>query len=132
MRDKLVVFDLDGTLLNTIGDLAVSCNHMLSKRGLKEHTYDDTCAGWQSSGQNRPFPTVCLFTNGEKCGGAGPMKQGKQKRAAGGDPCPAVIQKQLPHGRDAFRFQNRAFLHISHNNNWYNKFIGRKAKNKGK
>ncbi|MBR7183726.1 MAG: HAD-IA family hydrolase [Alistipes sp.] len=43
MRDKLVVFDLDGTLLNTIGDLAVSCNHMLSKRGLKEHTYDEYC-----------------------------------------------------------------------------------------
>ena len=43
MSKKLVIFDLDGTLLNTIGDLAVCCNHMLSKRGLAEHSYDDYC-----------------------------------------------------------------------------------------
>ena len=34
---KLVIFDLDGTLLNTIGDLAASCNSVLSKRGLPQH-----------------------------------------------------------------------------------------------
>ncbi len=43
MASKLVIFDLDGTLLNTIGDLAVSCNHMLRMRGLGEHSYDDYC-----------------------------------------------------------------------------------------
>ena len=37
---KLVIFDLDGTLLNTIGDLAASCNSILSKRGLPEHDYN--------------------------------------------------------------------------------------------
>lgn len=43
MRNRLIIFDLDGTLLNTIGDLAVACNHMLSKRGLAEHTYQEYC-----------------------------------------------------------------------------------------
>ncbi len=41
MNTRLVIFDLDGTLLNTIGDLAVSCNHMLSLRGLPQHTYEE-------------------------------------------------------------------------------------------
>ena len=39
----LVVFDLDGTLLNTIGDLAVACNAVLALRGLPQHTYDEYC-----------------------------------------------------------------------------------------
>lgn len=41
MKTKLVIFDLDGTLLDTIGDLAVAANHMLRLRGLAEHTLDD-------------------------------------------------------------------------------------------
>ena len=40
-RCKLAVFDLDGTLLDTIGDLAASCNEMLRMRSLQEHTLDD-------------------------------------------------------------------------------------------
>lgn len=32
-----VIFDLDGTLLDTIGDLAISCNHLLKKYGFPEH-----------------------------------------------------------------------------------------------
>ena len=39
----LVIFDLDGTLLNTIGDLAVACNAVLALRGLPQHTYDQYC-----------------------------------------------------------------------------------------
>ncbi len=34
---KLVIFDLDGTLLNTIGDLGASCNHALEKMGFSGH-----------------------------------------------------------------------------------------------
>ena len=38
-----VIFDLDGTLLNTIGDLAVACNAVLAMCGLPQHTYDEYC-----------------------------------------------------------------------------------------
>ncbi len=43
MRIELAIFDLDGTLLDTVGDLAAACNRMLALRGLPEHTYDDYC-----------------------------------------------------------------------------------------
>lgn len=34
---KLVIFDLDGTLLNTISDLGASCNYALEKMGFASH-----------------------------------------------------------------------------------------------
>lgn len=34
---KLVIFDLDGTLLNTISDLGASCNYALEKMGFATH-----------------------------------------------------------------------------------------------
>lgn len=34
---KLVIFDLDGTLLNTIGDLAAAGNHTLAELGFPQH-----------------------------------------------------------------------------------------------
>ena len=43
MKNKLIIFDLDGTLLNTIGDLAIGCDHMLALRGLPGHTYEEYC-----------------------------------------------------------------------------------------
>lgn len=43
MRIELAIFDLDGTLLDTVGDLAAACNRMLVQRGLPEHNYDDYC-----------------------------------------------------------------------------------------
>lgn len=36
---RLVIFDLDGTLLETIGDLAASCNAILRRYDLPEHDY---------------------------------------------------------------------------------------------
>lgn len=41
MNKRLAVFDLDGTLLDTIGDLAEACNHMLGLRGLGSHTCEE-------------------------------------------------------------------------------------------
>lgn len=38
MKVKTVVFDLDGTLLNTISDLAAAVNHALSTHGYPTHT----------------------------------------------------------------------------------------------
>ena len=32
---KLVIFDLDGTILNTLEDLLQSCNYVLSKHNLE-------------------------------------------------------------------------------------------------
>ena len=37
---KLVIFDLDGTLLNTIADLAQSTNYALSRLGYPTHEED--------------------------------------------------------------------------------------------
>lgn len=34
---ELVIFDLDGTLLNTINDLGTACNHALREMGFQEH-----------------------------------------------------------------------------------------------
>lgn len=39
--NRLAVFDLDGTLLDTIGDLAEACNYMLGLRGLGSHTCEE-------------------------------------------------------------------------------------------
>ena len=44
MQNRLFIFDLDGTLLNTIGDLAVGCDYMLTLRGLPTHTYEEYCS----------------------------------------------------------------------------------------
>ena len=43
MRYDLIIFDLDGTLLNTIGDLAEAANHMLALRHLPRHDYATYC-----------------------------------------------------------------------------------------
>mgnify|MGYP000953936282 FL=1 len=37
---RLVIFDLDGTLLNTIGDLAAAGNHTLAEMGFPQHEED--------------------------------------------------------------------------------------------
>ena len=44
MQNKLVIFDLDGTLLNTIGDLAAGCDEMLRMRNLPTHSFEDYCS----------------------------------------------------------------------------------------
>lgn len=38
---KLAIFDLDGTLLDTIGDLAASCDAVMQMNGLPQHTTDE-------------------------------------------------------------------------------------------
>ena len=43
MATRLVIFDLDGTLLNTIGDLAEAANEMLRRRDLPQHDYATYC-----------------------------------------------------------------------------------------
>lgn len=42
-KTSLVIFDLDGTLLHTIGDLAEACNAVLAVRGLPQHSYEEYC-----------------------------------------------------------------------------------------
>lgn len=38
MKYEIIIFDLDGTLLNTIGDLAASVDYVMRSRNLPEHT----------------------------------------------------------------------------------------------
>ena len=38
---ELIIFDLDGTLLNTIADLATSVNFALKKNGFPQHDIVD-------------------------------------------------------------------------------------------
>lgn len=38
---KLAIFDMDGTLLNTLADLAMSCNYALSEGGFPTHGEDE-------------------------------------------------------------------------------------------
>ena len=42
MKYKIAIFDLDGTILNTIEDLADSLNYALTKNGYKERTVAET------------------------------------------------------------------------------------------
>lgn len=35
------IFDLDGTLLSTLADLAASCNYALTSNGMPERTIDE-------------------------------------------------------------------------------------------
>lgn len=41
MKYRLVLFDLDGTLLDTLDDLSEAVNHALTLRGLPQHTRDE-------------------------------------------------------------------------------------------
>lgn len=41
MRYKLAIFDMDGTILNTIDDLAASLNYVLEKSGFPSRTMDE-------------------------------------------------------------------------------------------
>ena len=37
------IFDLDGTLLDTLTDLATSCNYALQQYGMPQRTIDEVC-----------------------------------------------------------------------------------------
>lgn len=41
MKYSLVIFDLDGTILNTLDDLAICCNYVLEKNGFPLHSKDE-------------------------------------------------------------------------------------------
>ncbi len=41
INKKAVVFDLDGTILDTLGDIAAAVNRMLIKKGCPTHTVDE-------------------------------------------------------------------------------------------
>lgn len=44
MRYKLAVFDMDGTILDTLDDLTDSVNFALSKSGFSKHTREEVCS----------------------------------------------------------------------------------------
>ena len=38
---QLAIFDMDGTILNTLEDLKISINHALIENGFPERTFED-------------------------------------------------------------------------------------------
>ena len=43
MNYQTYIFDLDGTLLDTLGDLAASVNYAMRTHGMPEHSVDEVC-----------------------------------------------------------------------------------------
>ena len=43
MSYQTYIFDLDGTLLDTLGDLAASVNYAMRTHGMPEHSVDEVC-----------------------------------------------------------------------------------------
>ena len=41
MKYKLVIFDLDGTILDTLEDLAITMNHVLAENGMPVRSDDE-------------------------------------------------------------------------------------------
>lgn len=41
MKPRLVIFDLDGTLLDTLDDLGAAVNHAMQQRGFPQHTWEE-------------------------------------------------------------------------------------------
>ena len=41
MPPQLIIFDLDGTLLDTLDDLSAAVNHVMEQRGFPQHTRDE-------------------------------------------------------------------------------------------
>lgn len=52
MRKQLVVFDLDGTLLNTVADIAMATNHALSVLGYPTHS-EERVKGFVGNGVSK-------------------------------------------------------------------------------
>lgn len=70
MKYESYIFDLDGTLLNTLDDLAASCNFALRSYGLPEHSVDDI-RGFVGNGvrllMTRAIPGGESFEHFEEC-----------------------------------------------------------------
>ena len=49
MRYKAVLFDMDGTVLDTLGDLSNAVNHVLGEFGMPQHSRSEIAA-WLGSG----------------------------------------------------------------------------------
>ncbi len=72
MKYDLVIFDLDGTLLNTIGDLAASVDYVMRSRNLPEHSdaeYRNMVGGGIKRLVERALPTHLAKDDGyvEEC-----------------------------------------------------------------
>lgn len=89
MEYKLVIFDLDGTLLDTIEDLAEAVNHALQKRGLPLHSLDEY-RGMVGHGV-RNLVAQALERSLSGCGGAADGRSG----AASGSTVSAMVDEVL-------------------------------------
>lgn len=70
MKYKTVIFDLDGTLLDTLGDLADAVNYALETNGYPEHTKEEICSFVGNGIRNlmkKATPTDIEEIDFEKC-----------------------------------------------------------------
>ena len=89
MEYKLVIFDLDGTLLDTIEDLAEAVNHALQKRGLPLHSLEEYRGMVGHGVRNLVAQAVERSISG--CGGAADGRSG----AASGSTVSAMVDEVL-------------------------------------
>ena len=50
MKYKAVLFDMDGTVLDTLGDLAAAVNHTLREFSMPERSIAEVCPRWDAQG----------------------------------------------------------------------------------
>ena len=78
-------------------------------------------------GKQRPEKAARFLFDGQKRGGAGPVKQRKEDDADRRSRCPAVRREQGVHGFQSRKLRETALCHVGHDDDGNDRFVGGKA-----